>query len=122
MPASAINRSRPMATCDFTVELRRLLSTHGGVEASDAAEWSARSLKATALSWLSKYGIKGALKRQLGYHSKPKDRVPAEYNRDANAAALRVLADVVLAIRSRQFLPDATRSGMLARGDSKLGD
>lgn len=49
------------------------------------------SCKPTTLSWCAKAGVRGELRRLLGGHSKPKERMMLEYSRDALAPALYAL-------------------------------
>ena len=71
------------------------------------------SLKATLLSWASKRGLRGGVRRILGYHVKDKDSSVHDYSRDVFAAPLRELEGVLAEVRSGAFDPDATRSGQV---------
>eukprot|EP00435_Cladocopium_sp_Y103_P013914 s2855_g3.t1 len=64
--------------------------------------------------WRSKFGVKISVRRALGYHHTNADRSVNTYARDAMAAPLRILQQVITAISDRKFLPDQTRSGMFA--------
>lgn len=69
------------------------------------------SSKVTLLSWAGKFGIHKGDARTLGYHVKSKDTQVNLYSRDAQAAPMRRLWKVLLAISNGKFMPDATRSG-----------
>ena len=77
-------------------------------------EIGTHSLKATALSWCSKFGLELSDRRALGYHQTNADRSVNTYARDAMAAPLRSLQKVISAISDQKFFPDKTRSGMFA--------
>ena len=95
--------------------LRKLLGL-GGVPKIQLANVGTHSCKATCLSWCAKFGLPISVRRTLGYHMKPGDRMPILYSRDAIAAPLRDLERVLGAIRSDGFRPDLTRSGYFVRG------
>jgi len=82
-----------------------------GVQGPDARRHSTHSCKATLLSWASKHGMRGELRRLLGGHAKPKERMVLEYSRDALAPALHALTLLLADIRVGRFSPDADRSG-----------
>ena len=63
----------------------------------------AHSLKATALSWLAKFMAPEKVRRLMGYHVKPKDKTVLIYSRDALAAGLQVLTNIITSIRDRKF-------------------
>ena len=69
------------------------------------------SCKATLLAMSAKYGIDYDSRRFLGYHSEGKDRSLLTYSRDAMSAPLRKLISMIMAIKNKQFYPDASRSG-----------
>ena len=70
------------------------------------------SCKSTCLSWLAKWGVDDDTRRILGYHVLDKRSTMLIYGRDNTSHGLRVLQEVVDAIRRRKFNPDLTRSGM----------
>ena len=72
---------------------------------------TAHSLKVTLLSWMAKAGVPKGTRRLLGGHTAPGDRSVVLYSRDALAAPMRLLSDVLVKVRRRDFLPDSTRSG-----------
>ena len=100
-------------TMELSIALRGLLRS-GGFSDVDLTNIGCHSLKATALSWVAKAGVCKSIRRTLGGHAKPKDRSMAAYSRDELAAPLRELVRVLGMIRSRDFNPEATRSGRLA--------
>ena len=46
----------------------------------------------------------------MGYHVKPKDKTVLIYSRDALAAGLQVLTNIITSIQDRKFRPDAPRN------------
>lgn len=69
------------------------------------------SMKVTTLSWCAKFGLPVDVRRHLGYHVQADDVSALTYSRDAASHPLRCLEQVLGAIRSGRFDPDATRSG-----------
>jgi hypothetical protein len=60
-----------------------------------------------------------SMRRALGYHHTAADRSVNTYARDAMAAPLRCLQEVITSIVEGKFFPDKTRSGMFT-DDSEL--
>ena len=87
---------------------------------------SAHSMKATALSFLAKYGASEADRLVLGHHADTSGSL-AVYSRDLQAKPLRALEQCLDAIRRKVFLPDVSRSGYfvvdrgIIGGDQALG-
>ena len=108
--------SIPLSASSAALWLRSLLD---GTEGPPIAEVGTHSLKATCLSWCSKYGMELSMRRALGYHHTAADRSVNTYARDAMAAPLRCLQEVITSIVEGKFFPDKTRSGMFA-DDSEL--
>ena len=79
----------------------------------DPAGLTGHGLKATTLSMLSKFGASEEVRLILGHHSLRKKSTLESYSRDIQAAPLRVLESMFLAIKKGQFHPDMTRSGMM---------
>ena len=100
----------PYTTNEFAKSFRTVLHDKGFSE-TELVDIGAHSLKATCLSWASKFGIEKDKRRHLGSHVTPGDRVVDLYGRDTMAAPLRSLVDVISAIKDGTFDPDATRSG-----------
>eukprot|EP00435_Cladocopium_sp_Y103_P045840 s612_g13.t1 len=101
----------PLTASSAAMWLRGLL---GSAEGPAVSEVGTHSLKATALSWCSKFGLEISTRRALGYHHTNADRSVNTYARDAMAAPLRSLQQVLDAIAEQKFFPDRTRSGMFA--------
>ena len=99
-----------LQTTEAAIWLCELLHRHG-VPKEHLTNVGAHSLKATALSWLSKAGVGEKARRLLGYHVKPKDSSVVLYSRDALASSLGELVRVITAIRAGRFRPDVSRSG-----------
>ena len=78
----------------------------------------AHSLKCTCLSWAAKAGVPRESRRMLGYHVAVGDKSMETYSRDSMSAPLRDLTGVLAKMRSGEFLPDSTRSGLLAPAGS----
>lgn len=77
----------------------------------DANRPATHSCKASLLSMAAKWGMNHGHRRFLGYHSKGSDQSMLVYSRDAMAAPLRSLDDMIAQIRESKFKPDETRSG-----------
>ena len=73
-------------------------------------ELGTHSLKATLLSWSSKYGLSLQTRAILGYHSKSKGSVLV-YGRDNISQPLRELDEVIRAVAFKRFFPDSRLSG-----------
>ena len=65
-----------MGLDDFRAFLTGICQSLGGMTAEQAAAFRTHSLKATALSWLAKAGSPMEVRRGLGYHLKPGDKMP----------------------------------------------
>ena len=74
---------------------------------------SAHSLKSTAISWTSKYGVGLETRAILARHATSLSNPTVLYSRDIISAALRVFDKVLTDIRESCFQPDRTRSGMI---------
>ena len=74
---------------------------------------STHSMKSTAISWTSKFGLSVETRAILARHSSSLSNPTILYSRDIISAALREFDMVLTAIRSRAFEPDRTRSGMI---------
>ncbi|CAJ1335824.1 unnamed protein product, partial [Effrenium voratum] len=90
--------------------LRNILAA-AGIARAALVKIGTHSLKTTCLTWCAKHGEPIEIRRFLGYHSAPGDKVALIYSRDAASAPLRRLDAVISAIRSGRFFPDMTRSG-----------
>ena len=74
------------------------------------------------MSWCARYGIDSYDQRVLGYRTAPGDHSAQVYSRDAVSSSVRVLEEVLASIRSREFVPDSTRSGYFPRADDPRAD
>ena len=88
--------------------LRKLLS-----QLDPEAEYvTAHSLKSTPLSWCAKWGLDPEVRLILGHHKTGKASAEC-YGRDNLAKPLRDFDLVLQQIRTKAFVPDSTRSGMI---------
>ena len=98
--------NRPVTSREASIWIQQLLTkmgcSSGGVQS--------HSLKATSLSWASKYGMSRHFRLQLGHHSAGDGSLNA-YSRDLLAAPLRECTAMLGSIRHGAFNPDLTRSG-----------
>ena len=112
-------------------------ASHGGwlrrsVTSAEAGSWlrallargghctegiTGHSLKSTTLDWSGKFGLSDSHQTVLGHRSL-KGSTMHVYMRDKLASPLREYERMLGAIRHGLFLPDATRSGMLANAES----
>lgn len=106
--------------CDSTVASRWLRSIlrDMGVPETELEGVSTHSLKATSLSWCSKFGVGYEDRQLLGRHVPSHLTSAVTYSRDALATPLRKYEEVLAAIRSGEFSPDETRAGRFIRRDS----
>jgi len=74
---------------------------------------STHSMKSTAISWTSKYGLSFEARALLARHSSSVSNPTAMYSRDLLSPVLRSFIDVIERISDGQFAPDRTRSGMI---------
>lgn len=74
---------------------------------------STHSMKSTAISWTSKFGLSVETRAILARHTSALSNPTILYSRDIISAASREFDMVLSAIRSRAFEPDRTRSGMM---------
>lgn len=80
-----------------------------------AEGYSYNSLKATALSWVTKAGVMSSLEKKImGHHWDSENAMPLTYSRDALCEVLVKLYRVICAIKSGQFDPDASRAARVA--------
>ncbi len=99
-----------MSSDTMTTILREVLVSQG-ISADEAGRYTTHSMKTTFLSWAGKTGLPKSIRRALGGHSKPGDRMPDLYSRDSMAEQLRQLGHCLVWIAARVFLPDSTKSG-----------
>ena len=98
-------------TSDEGSKFLRALLRMAGQTQDQISGISTHSLKATVLSWLRKYGVDPFHSKVAGYHSIAGEGSMFSYARDNVAATLRVIDEVLDAIRKGEFKPDTTRSG-----------
>eukprot|EP00435_Cladocopium_sp_Y103_P074032 s203_g46.t1 len=99
---------RSVTTNEAGKWLRSLLSGRLG----EIEYTTVHCLKGTPLSWCAKAGLDETTRLLLGHHVSGKHSADV-YARDALAAPLREFDGVLQNIRSGNFMPDATRSGMI---------
>ena len=74
---------------------------------------TSHSLKATFLSFAAKYGLSHQDRLVLGGHAHS-GKMADVYGRDAMARPLRMLSEVIEAVRSNKFFPDASKARRFA--------
>ena len=100
---------RALASDECSSWLQKLLPERGEMPTTS------HSLKSTALSYCAKYGLSHVDRLALGGHSHPY-KISDTYARDALARPLRLLAEVLEAIREKFFFPDESRAGRFKDG------
>ena len=70
---------------------------------------TSHALKATCLSWASKYGLSPEDKAALGRHSSATSESSAVYSRDLATRSVSLLQQLFIDIHNENFLPDASR-------------
>ena len=108
--------NRPTSTLEAKMWLLSVLSRSLD---SDPEMTTIHCLKSTALSWAGKAGLSAGTRHALGHRSTD-EHSHEIYNRDLLAKPIRQLELILQRIRTGAFLPDASRSGMIA-GPSKEG-
>ena len=104
---------RAVTTSESGKWLRKLLSLQG----KDSEYATAHSLKSTPLSWCAKWGLDPDVRLILGHHKTGKASAEC-YGRDNLAKLLRDFDLVLQRIRTKAFVPDATRSGMVGPAET----
>ncbi len=102
--------SIPMGADDggaWVVELPRRC----GSTASEVVHIGSHSLKITLLSWCAKFGVPREARQILGYHIVKGTESALHYSRDEQAEPLRLMVEMLNAIRDLSFFPDNSRSG-----------
>jgi hypothetical protein len=116
MPAPSIHGgwcSRPLSTGEFNDWLNNVFKPFVDVDGK-VRRRSSHACKAVLLSWMAKIGASGDVRRMLGYHSNPSESSLITYGRDNTAFPLRELVKCINAVREHNFMPDESRSGMMA--------
>ena len=101
--------SRPLSSEEGACFLRKVLDA----PKTPDRRLSSHSMKSTAISWTSKYGLNREARAVLARHSSSVSDPTALYSRDLISPVLRSFVLVLSHIQDGQFAPDATRSGML---------
>ncbi|CAL1147099.1 unnamed protein product [Cladocopium goreaui] len=83
---------------------------------------SSHSLKATALSWASKFGLPIPDKAILGRHASATTEAHAIYSRDLSVASVMKLQDIILRISRLEFQPDNPRRGYFAEENAPCAE
>ena len=104
--------SRAMTTAEATAHLRDYLVSME-VPVFEANKYTSHSLKATALSWLAKYGVDVETRRLMGHHLHPTLKSVVTYSRDTLIHGHSMLSIIIDDIISNTFDPDASRDVML---------
>ena len=81
---------------------------------------SSHSLKATALSWASKFGLPIPDRSILGRHTSATTEAHAIYSRDLAVSSVMKLQDIILRISKLEFQPDNPRRGYFAEESNAL--
>ncbi len=74
---------------------------------------STHSMKSTAISWTSKFGLNFEARALLARHASSVSNPTAMYSRDLLSPVMRSFIGVIEQIHDGQFAPDKTRSGMI---------
>ena len=85
----------------------------GSFTESTGKRITTHSMKSTAISWCSKWGLGGEDRAVLARHQTAAQGSTALYSRDIITSALRRFDGVLAKIRQEMFHPDANRSGMV---------
>ena len=112
LPALGIDGKFYDHPCDSSTAsrwLRKLLIDHG-ISPAETNEVTVHGLKATSLSWMSKFGMPLQDRQLLGRHVPSHMSSALTYSRDELSEPMRKYEEVLSQIRSGEFDPDATRS------------
>ena len=104
---------RGLTSSEVTKFMRLLFETNE--VNTDGPRVSSHSLKATALSWASKFGLPIPDKAFLGRHASATTEAHAIYSRDLAVASVMKLQDIILRISRLEFQPDNPRRGTLQK-------
>ena len=100
---------RPLSSEEGAEYLRHLLAA----PKTELRRVSTHSLKSTAMSWASKFGVSEQHRAVLARHVSTVTTATSVYSRDLLSPALREFDMLLVAIKTGDFKPDASRSGML---------
>lgn len=101
--------SRALTSHEGSDFLRKVL----GLAPDSERRVSTHSLKSTAISWCSKFGLCFESRALLARHISAVANPTALYSRDLVSAVMREFCQVINYIAEAKFEPDRTRSGML---------
>ena len=115
----------PAPKKDGTPAVRRVETTevtrwlHGLLdhEAGSGRRLTSHSIKATMLSYAAKFGMPAMDRLVLGYHAGGA-QMAITYSRDTSAPQMRMMEDMLAAIREGSFWPDLARSMRLQKETS----
>ena len=101
----------------LSAELGRILRLCLNIKVAEGEQNATRShsLKATPLSWASKFGLKLETRRALGHHCDPSARSADLYARDPMGAHVAELERVLQFIKMQKFFPDRPRTARFAQ-------
>ena len=111
-PSSSAGRlwtARPLTSEEGANFPRKFL----GIEKTGDRRVSTHSMKSTAISWTSKFGLGHEARALLARHASSVSNPTAMYSRDLLSPVLRSFISVIERIHDGQFAPDRTRSGMI---------
>ena len=108
---------RPQCSPDGP-EITSLL--HKFLRPAEGRRVSSHSLKATLLSWCSKFGINEHHQNMLGRHSGALKGAAPLYSRDLAVAPARSLQQVLAEVHVGNFVPDAPRSVAFPNNPSSM--
>eukprot|EP00438_Fugacium_kawagutii_P008124 Skav207779 [mRNA] locus=scaffold5169:4757:8879:- [translate_table: standard] len=100
---------RQLLSSEGSAFLRVLLDLPAGSE----RRLSSHSMKSTAISWASKFGLDEQTKALLARRMSAVRNPQALYSRDLLSPVLRSFDQMLASIRNGMFEPDRTRSGMV---------
>ena len=100
---------RPLSSEEGADYLRHLLAA----PKTEHRRVSTHSLKSTAMSWASKFGVSEQHRAVLARHVGTVTTATSVYSRDLLSPVLREFDMMLVAIKTGDFKPDASRSGML---------
>ena len=117
LPTLGINGKffdHPCDSCTANKWLRKIL-IDAGASVSDVQVITVHGLKATSLSWMSKFGVPLQDRQLLGRHVPSHMSSALTYSRDELTTPIRKYEDMLAKIRDGQFNPDASRSMLITK-------
>ena len=115
-PRRDVWHKAPVSSQEVSLFVQSVLKRDSGMQ-----QPTSHSFKSTPLSWCSKYGLEEPDRKILGRHADKVHGADALYARDILARPLRRFKTVLFEIKTGNFNPDETRSGMFdeSRVDAK---